>query len=743
MMKFRVSTFAVAGTVFLMLFGFPVSAEERPLSPPKPGFQAGWLLENDSHAGQFGFSLGAGDVNGDGFDDVLVGARVYPKPHWRGGRALLYYGSKDGPHPSPAWTMAGTEPEERFAETVACADVNGDGFDDVLVGSWMRRNRRGAVWLFFGSKDGPSAQADWFREGEWEGLCFGFAVGAAGDVNGDGFADVLVGATYDSQGERRPGRIYAFYGGPGGLKREADWVYEGRQRSARLGVAVATAGDVNGDGLADILVGESGFTIRDRKTQHLISTGRVMLFHGDRRGLSHQPACVVYSPEALSSNFGKAISSAGDVNGDGFSDVLIGASHAKVDSVEMGKTYLHLGSALGLNKEPAWIARGTVPGGLFGCSVSGAGDVDQDGFADVIIGANRFTGPGTNFVRAWLFRGAAQGLQTNAAWLVEVDQSFADQGITVRTAGDMNGDGYPDVCVASFFHKNPQQFEGHVQVFPGGATGLPGSMLRPETPHLAVAWHPQPAIRPWWRHPWLLTGASLTFLLAVGLGTVRALELRSLRRRMRALENEQAVANERARIARDMHDQLGASLTRLSWLSELAKRDLVAPDRAQAHVEELAVGTRALAATVDEIVWALNPHKDKIENLASYLASYAEQFLRPIGLRCRLDFPEVLPPLRLPSEARHSLFLAVQEALNNTAKHASASQVRLGLRVTTTTLCLWIEDDGRGFDPESATCRRSGLGNLRHRLEALGGRVTVASQSGHGTRVEFEVPLSQ
>lgn len=113
-----------------------------------------WRVENDSHAGQFGYSLAAGDVNGDGFCDVVVGARVHPEPHWRGGRAFLFAGAAGGLQVTPVWSAAGAVAEERFGEAVACGDVNGDGFADVLVGSWMHGNRRGAVWLYLGSRDG-------------------------------------------------------------------------------------------------------------------------------------------------------------------------------------------------------------------------------------------------------------------------------------------------------------------------------------------------------------------------------------------------------------------------------------------------------------------------------------------------------------------------------------------------------------------------------------------------------------
>lgn len=466
----------------------------------------------------------------------------------------------------------------------------------------------------------------------------------------------------------------------------------------------------------------------------------MLVFHGGRAGLSDEPDWVFLSPQQFNSSFGRAVSGAGDVNGDGYADVLVGAPKAEEIQREEGKVFLFLGSAAGLATDPAWIARGNVSDGLLGNSLSPAGDVNRDGFADVIVSAIRSTGPGTNRVRAYLFQGGRTGLQLTADWMIELDQAFAMPAITVGAAGDVNGDGYTDVGVAAWLHKSPLNREGYLRVFPGSAAGLAGSSLAPDTPDVAMAWRPRPVLLPWWRSPWAKVAGALS-LIAGALAAARRFELQHWRRRLAALEREQALTRERARIARDMHDHLGATLTRLSLLSELTRRDLGPSERARVHVEQLAAGARELAGAVDEIVWAINPDKDRIENLVSYLCTYTEGFLGSAGLRCRLDLSDDLPELPLTSEARHSVFLACKEALNNVARHARATEVWLRLRVSETTLTLSIEDDGCGFAPDSAGDGRCGLANLRRRIETLGGRLRVNSQAGQGTVVWMEVPL--
>ncbi|HXG49739.1 MAG TPA: FG-GAP-like repeat-containing protein, partial [Methylomirabilota bacterium] len=237
-----------------------------------------WFLDGDLPRGQFGQALAGGDVNGDGFADVVVGARLYHRDSsetWHAGRALLFPGSPEGPAPSPAWFVDGTHREERFGEAVAhVGDVNGDGFGDVLIGAWNHEWKRGGLWLYYGSASGLRTNADWYVQGHVDYLCLGYAVAGAGDVNGDGFADIVVGAIFKWDFNRKPPLVYAYYGSPKGPRRHPDWSYT-ETNVTRLGWSVAGAGDVNGDGFDDILVGDSG---------SLRSSPRALVFHGGRHG---------------------------------------------------------------------------------------------------------------------------------------------------------------------------------------------------------------------------------------------------------------------------------------------------------------------------------------------------------------------------------------------------------------------------------------------------------------------------
>ena len=246
----------------------------------------------------------------------------------------------------------------------------------------------------------------------------------------------------------------------------------------------------------------------------------------------------------------------------------------------------------------------------------------------------------------------------------------------------------------------------------------------------------------WFRVASLAGGLLLVAGAALWLSHVRHQRL------IRLLEQQQALERERTRIAQDIHDDLGASLTRIAMLSQSALDKTQAAQPPADEVNRIYSTARAMARTMDEIVWAINPRHDSLDSVAAYFAEFVEEFLNTSGLKFRLEIPLELPPRVITSELRHNLFLAFKEALNNTVKHARASEVIVTLAVLEKGFMLSVEDNGQGFEttavagirPDSRrTARGNGLNNMRRRLEELGGRCHIESNPGRGTRVKFEV----
>jgi signal transduction histidine kinase len=200
------------------------------------------------------------------------------------------------------------------------------------------------------------------------------------------------------------------------------------------------------------------------------------------------------------------------------------------------------------------------------------------------------------------------------------------------------------------------------------------------------------------------------------------------------------VEKERMRIARDMHDDLGGSLTQIAILSDMARRDLASPEAAE-HVRKIAESARKTTQTLEEIVWAVHPENDTLDHLANYLCQFAEEFFRPTGVRCRVDIPAMVPPHMLSAEARHNLFLIVKESMNNALKYSGASEIWLRLGVTESSFSISIEDNGRGFDVEKNATSGNGMKNLKKRALDMGGRLNLTSKPGQGTRISVTVDL--
>ena len=257
-------------------------------------------------------------------------------------------------------------------------------------------------------------------------------------------------------------------------------------------------------------------------------------------------------------------------------------------------------------------------------------------------------------------------------------------------------------------------------------------------------WNPSPVrisvlVQPFlWQTLGFRVTVSLLALTAVGLA-IRVASLRRLRRRMAIVMNEMRVDKERTRIARDLHDDLGASLTEINFLGTLtanAISDNVVRHRIEGMVERAQRMTKAL----DEIVWTVNPANDSLSSTANYLCSRAQESLVTAGIRCRLDVADDLPATTVDSELRHNLLMAVNEAIHNILKHSKATECSLSIQIDQASLQVTVADNGCGFIPAGALDGRNGLVNLQRRMEASGGSVDISS-TPHGTVVTLRVPL--
>jgi signal transduction histidine kinase len=233
--------------------------------------------------------------------------------------------------------------------------------------------------------------------------------------------------------------------------------------------------------------------------------------------------------------------------------------------------------------------------------------------------------------------------------------------------------------------------------------------------------------------------AGLLLVAAVALG-VRRWERERSAQRLRRLEIQRAMDQVRQRIARDIHDDLGAGLTEITLLSDNLTsdgNDALAMKKTGRRIGDCA---RALTHEMDEAVWAINPQTDTFDGLATYLNDFAQERLALAGIRCRLDTATELPNLNLSADIRHSLYRAAKEALNNAIKYSGATEVDVSIQCQGTDLSLLIQDNGRGFNQGNESKRCNGLKNMRQRLEEIGGRCEVASKLGVGTSVRFTIP---
>jgi hypothetical protein len=388
-----------------------------------------WIASGEGEANNFGYSVAtAGDVNGDGYADVVVGADRYRQFT---GRTYVYLGNASGLSATPIFTATGEDVNNHFGYSVDTAgDVNGDGYDDIIVGAYHYKEFTGRAYVYAGNANGLNATPVLTITGEGPNIYFGRSVGAAGDVNGDGYDDVIVGAqAYDNW----TGRVYVYAGSPSGLGATPIFTASGEGPSNSFGRSVGAAGDVNGDGYSDVVVGAHGYGDFQ---------GRIYVYAGGADGLGTVPTFTA-TGEGVNGQFGYSAGTAGDVNRDGYDDLIVGAN---CQSKNTGRVYVFAGSSNGLSATPIFTATGEGEDNYFGYSVSAAGDRNGDGYDDIIVGAYHYNG---STGRVYVYPGNPDGLSITPIFSAAGEGLASSFGRSVGTAGDVNRKGRADLVIGA------------------------------------------------------------------------------------------------------------------------------------------------------------------------------------------------------------------------------------------------------------------------------------------------------
>lgn len=405
------------GLLFALPLLISLGCERSPKGAPAPQkdlkIDLVWSSSGEEQAfARFGSALATGDVNGDGLPDLLVAAEAYNTGRAEAGKVYLYLGTPTGLSEKPAWNAVGSDEGAYFGSSVALADLNHDGYADAIIGASNQPTANGVnvgkVAIYFGGPNGLAAAPGWTSSGENQaGAFYGISVASAGDVNGDGFDDLLVGASGFNDRGMSVGKAYLYLGGPKGPAAAPAWSAMGDHlKGAGFGFTVGAAGDANHDGYGDLLVAAPRMV------------GKVFLYEGSADGPRPWPAWTASGDRQGGSAFGLTLAAVGDVNGDRFSDLAVGAPLEDTPGrTDAGRAFLFFGSPWGLSRSPGWKAAGDDQiDAQFGTAVIPIGDVNHDGYDDLLIGAKEMRTDRVHAGRVYLYLGGPAGLSPRPVW---------------------------------------------------------------------------------------------------------------------------------------------------------------------------------------------------------------------------------------------------------------------------------------------------------------------------------------
>lgn len=708
--------------------------------------QLHWTLEGGVYQSGLGNVLpGRMDFDGDRREELIFAGERHPLHAKPTGKvwALHWFPPQ---RPKVVWSWAPTNTSVLAGAALAAGDFDGNGFPELAL-SLPRGSRRGVVQIHSGGAAGLSVEPTDYRMPTTASASLYGQHLLARDVNKDGFMDLFIG---NPRWSNDAGRVELYLGSASGLAQRFAWAVAGSEQEGLLGHTFVCL-DANGDGRLDLAV----TSLKFRQW-----AGRVQLFLGTNTDalLAASPAWTEDGPHR-EFGFGTALAALGDLDRDGRDELGVGIPSHKRGSGWPGRACVYYGAPNGLEAAARWSYSGHSADSGLGYSLGAVGDVNGDGWSDLLIGQPGMGPLFTQRGGAYVFLGGPNGLPELPSWSVMSMRAGDATGHGVTPLGDINHDGLADFAVSSPHFTSLEEdrpltgridiFFGHKSAYaPGGFFPADGtnSTTRKDTPMSLRAESSQMKLlvqetkaksaadsraarwlrRLAWTSPlWL----SLGFIMWRW-------------RRRKAVAS--AALRERERFARDLHDGVGSGVHRLQRLTELLNQVASNSPEAMRYRNELLQVAQELGGTVDRTIWAVKPENDTLENLVNYLASYAPSVLRSHGIECELELPGTLPPQALCEDTRQHLFLAVNEALNNVVKHSRAHRVLLRIEWESPWLAITVQDDGCGFS--TAASRASGgdgLKNLRERMSCVTGSVEIRSEPGQGTKVNFKIPLHQ